>query len=345
MSTAVITKSKLAYLDEVLSGCERLLILVHDYPDPDAIASAMVLSYLVQNRYNLRNRIAFGGHISRAENRAMVQQLQIKLTTIGRIRWHLYSCVALVDTQPGFGNHSLPKEIQPTVVFDHHKEREPVRAPFVDIRTDYGATSTILLEYLKQAGLEITTEIATAVTYAIRSETQELGREASPADIAAYLEIYPKANKRKLSKIQNPKLSKNFFIVLHSALEKAKVFRHLSHVHLGRIDSPEFVPQIADLLLRHERIGWAIATGRYDNQLFVSMRCSHPKADAGNMLSQIIGSMGYAGGHDMIAGGRIPFRQGKDHEWQRLEDVLIARFLKKLGYPKKVDWKPLLMKN
>jgi nanoRNase/pAp phosphatase (c-di-AMP/oligoRNAs hydrolase) len=338
-------KRKLAQLDKVLVDCGTLLIVVHDYPDPDALASALTLAYLVRRRYSMRARITFGGLITRAENRTMVQQLRIKMTPVAKIRWNRYRCIAMVDTQPAFGNHSLPVEIKPNIVIDHHPNRDPCKPNFVDIRTDYGATATILLEYLQAAELEVTAEVATATAYAIRSETQELGRDASTADINAYLAVYPKANKRKLAKIYNPKLPKNFFILLYSVLEKAMVFRHLAHVHLGQVESPEFVPQIADLLLRHERIGWSIVTGRFEEQLFVSMRCTHPKADAGHMLNQIIGKMGYAGGHAMVAGGRVPFNKQEEKDWQRLEEVIITRFLRKLGYKKEIEWKPMLIKN
>ena len=341
------TKDKLNDLDTVLKGHKTLLILMHDYPDPDCLASAMVLLHLATNRHAMRTRIVYGGIIMRAENRTMVQQLNIKLTHVDKIRWNQYSCIAMVDTQPDFGNHSLPTGLAPSIVIDHHlhKESRPNEWIFEDIRTEYGASSTILLEYLVATELEVPVDVATAVAYAIRSETQELGRDASPADIDAYLTVYPRANKRKLAKIFNPKLPKSYFVLLYTALQKTLVFRHLAHVHLGKIESPEFVPQIADLLLQHERIGWSITTGRFEGQLFISMRCIHPKANAGNMLQQIIGNMGFAGGHPMLAGGRIPYNAHNDNEWQRLENLIINRFLHKLGINKEVEWKLMLLKD
>jgi nanoRNase/pAp phosphatase (c-di-AMP/oligoRNAs hydrolase) len=342
-----ITKDKLSELDKALKRCGNLLILIHDYPDPDALASALLLSYLAGNRHGLRSRITYGGVITRAENRAMVQQLKIKLTHVDKIRWGQYSCIAMVDTQPAFGNHSLPEELTAEIVIDHHPRREPRPGgrTFADIRTEYGATATMLLEYLAAAELEVPVDIATAVAYAIRSETQELGRDTSPADIDAYVAVYPIANKRKLAKIFTPKLAKSYFLVLYTALQKARVFRHLARVHLGVVETPEFVPQVADLLLQRERIGWSIATGRFEGQLYISLRCTHPNANAGNMLRQIIGKMGFAGGHPMVAGGRILYNAHNDDEWQRLEDLIINRFLRKLGIKKEVEWKSMLLRD
>jgi len=337
--------NKLAQLDTKISGCGSVLIIMHDYPDPDSLASAMVLSYLVRNRYNRRAVIVYGGVITRAENRTMIQQLKIKLHTVNRIRWHLYNCIAMVDTQPQFGNHSLPDDVTPTIVIDHHPGKNYAGAAFVDVRPEYGASATILLEYLLAAELEIPVDIATAVAYAIRSETQDLGADASRDDVDAYLAVYPKANKGKLAKIYRPVFPKQYFALLFSALQKAMVFRHLIHVHLGEVESPEFISQIADWLLPHERISWALATGRFENQLFVSMRCSHPNANAGNMLKQIFGKLGSAGGHTRMAGGQIPFTGDSEEEWQRLQNFIITRFLSKLGIKKESEWKPMLLRD
>ncbi len=335
-------RKRLAALDRTLDDCRRLLILPHNYPDPDAIASALLLSHLVRKRYGISTRIAYGGHIHRAENRAMVQQLEIKMTQVAGLQWSRYPQIAMVDTQPAFGNHSLPADVKPHVVFDHHAKKGAVGAAFEDIRPNYGATTTLLLEYLEAAGVEITVDLATAVIFAIRTETQELGRETSRDDIKSYVNLYPRANKRKLARIINPNLPRTYFRLLQSALQNARVFRNLIHVHLKQVDSPEFVSQIADLLLRHERITWSIVTGRYDGQLFVSLRTSHTNANAGKLLKQLIGKMGSAGGHTTMAGGQVPYHDGKNGEWEKLEMETIARFLKKFRFEKEVDWKPML---
>jgi len=342
MQVIPATKDSLAKLDQLLNSHGTMVILTHDYPDPDALASALLLSHLCRVRYRLRTRIAYGGVILRAENRTMVQQLKIKLTHIDDIQWHRYKLIAMVDTQPEFKNHGLPEEITPTVVIDHHKGKLPVRADFADIRTNYGASATMLLEYMAAAEIDIPVRIATAIAYAIRSETQELGRDASKADVDAYLEVYPKANKRTLSKINNPKLPKTYFILLATALEKAIMFRQLAHVHLGAVESPESVALIADLLLRHERMSWSLVTGRYKKKMFLSLRCNRGNANAAKCLKQIVGSQGFTGGHAQIAGGYIPFNSHLEKDWQKLEEMITERFSTKIGEGSQLEWKPFL---
>lgn len=337
-----MTADKLRELDGVLRGCRNVLTLIHDYPDPDAIASAIAFSHLMHERYGIRTRIAYGGLITRAENRAMVQLLQIPMTHVNDLPWRRYRVVALLDTQPGFGNHSLPPGIKPTIVIDHHEMDRTVKAPFVDIRQEYGACATLLFEYLQEAGIEPTVQVATAIAFAIRTETQELGREASDRDIEAYLDVYPKANKKKIARIANPKLPHSYFLSLQAALNRARVFRHLAHVNLGEVDSPEIVSQIADLLLRHTGIGWALATGRYSGQLFLSLRASHPRAHAGRIMKYLVGPDGSGGGHGTMAGGRLMPNEGTNPDWEDLEATVARRFLRALGYSPNGNWKPLL---
>ncbi|MDQ7054120.1 MAG: DHH family phosphoesterase [candidate division KSB1 bacterium] len=342
MGEKSITAEKLTELDRVLAGCRTLLIMIHDYPDPDAIASAFAFAHLLHQRYNIRTRIGYGGLITRAENRAMVQQLKITMTHTSKLRWKRHRSIALLDTQPSFGNHSLPSDVKPIIVIDHHEVTDPVEAPFVDIRMGYGACATVIFEYLAAAEIDIPAPVATAIAFAIRTETQELGRDARDEDLQAYLQVYPKANKRKIAKIANPKLPHSYFLTLKTALSEARTFRHLAHVHLGRVESPEIISQVADLLLRHFGIGWSLATGRFNQQLYLSLRASHPKAHAGNVLKKIIGHFGTGGGHGTMAGGRIPFNGDNPQQWHRLEHLVNQRYLRALGYKKDSAWKRLI---
>jgi len=337
-----IAGQNLKILDRILHGRENLTIVMHDYPDPDALASAMILSYLVRKRNGVRSRIVYGGVITRAENRAMIQQLKLRVIPISRVRLNQHSLIAMVDTQPGFGNQSLPRHLSPAMVFDHHIGGDLTHVTLADVRPAFGASATMLIEYLHAAELEILVDIATAVTYAIRSETQELGRDVSQADIETYLSVYEKANKHKLAKIFHPSLPNQYYAMLFTALQQAKIFQHIIHVHLKEVASPEFVALIADLLLRHERMGWSLVTGRYHEQLFISMRCNHPHAHAGKMLKQIVGKMGSAGGHPRMAGGQIPVASGNERDWQRAETVVVERLLAKMSIRRDVIWKPLV---
>jgi nanoRNase/pAp phosphatase (c-di-AMP/oligoRNAs hydrolase) len=95
-------------------------------------------------------------------------------------------------------------------------------------------------------------------------------------------------------------------------------------------------------MLQHERVSWALVTGRYQNNLFISLRCTHKNANAGKILKKIIGKMGNAGGHDRIAGGKITIDQDKEENRQKFEQLLIERFIRRMGLKKDIEWRSLL---
>ena len=178
-------KSALHRLLRVAEEPGPLVILPHDNPDPDALASAAALRFLVhQAREEKEIVIALGGIVGRAENRAMLRYLNIDLIPIGEIDLTAPGQIALVDTQPGRSNNSLPEQVTPTIVIDHHPAYGTYEGvSFLDLRDEYGATSTILTEYLEETHVDVESKIATALFYGINAETQDLGREATPKDV------------------------------------------------------------------------------------------------------------------------------------------------------------------
>lgn len=333
-------KRYLTQLDEVLEGQQSLLIVLHNHPDPDALASGFALRYLAEKRYTLKAHIAYDGLISRAENLAMVRELRIPLKKISRVRFDQYDRIALLDSQPGQGNNSLPPDIACHILIDHHPANQDYALPFVMIAPDLGATATFLIRLLRASDLPLTTDLATALTYAIRSETQELGRETHDDDIDAYFLVYPKASMRKLSRISFPKLPRSYFAMLAKTLEQTSVFRHLLCTHIGEVPNPETVGEMADLLLRHQRISWVLCTGRFKQNLILSMRSSNPDAKAGKVIRQLVPEQHNAGGHDMFAGGKIPLGGLSDTDITILELRLSQQFAELMGFPD-ADWKPL----
>ena len=296
----------------VLERPGPLVILPHDNPDPDALASAAALRFLAKQLLNREATIALGGYVGRAENRAMLHYLNIPLVPVQDLRLDPGSRIALVDTQPGRRNNSLPDGLQPAIVIDHHPQYMPVSdLPFSDLREGYGATSTILTEYMMDARLHIETKIATALFYGIMAETQDLGREASTPDINACSFLYPHTNKRRLAKIENARVPREYFAAFRAAIESASIYGRVVISILGEIRYPDMVAEMADFLLRLDEVDWAAAIGHYGDYLYVSLRTTNRDVSAGDILQRVLGS-DHAGGHDMIAGGRLALPVGGD---------------------------------
>ncbi len=296
----------LAGLLDALGDERPLVILPHDNPDPDALASAAALKYLVGKLLKQEAQIVLGGIVGRTENRAMLTYLNIALVPVAEVAFGPGLKVVLVDTQPGRLNNSLPEGVTPTAVLDHHPAYGAYPGvPFLDLRDQYGATSTILTEYLRESKLTPEPKIATALFYGIAAETQDLGREATAADIEASHFLYPYANKRRLSKIENARVPREYFRVFRQAIDRATLYERKVLVSmLGDVQYPDMVAEVADFLLRLEQVEWAAAIGIFGNCLHCSLRTTDREANAGDVLQRVLGGRS-AGGHDMIAGGRI----------------------------------------
>lgn len=323
----------LAYTDSMLtwvSGRGRILIVVHDNPDPDSLASAMALRHLFAVRLNREAVIAFSGMIGRSENLAMAKLLQIPLTPFPLIDLKAFQVVCLLDTQPGTGNNSLPPEVRADIVIDHHPMRDnSASCRWVDIRPHYGTTATILYEYLKVQGVSLGTKLATALFYAIKSETQDLGREATRPDRDAYLVLFPLANKTLLNSITRPNLPREYFIALHSALEHAQLYGDVLVASLDGVLFPEVVSELADLLVRLEGTETVLCLGHYSNELVLSIRTSSEEINAGELIQKLVVGIGTAGGHGMMAGGKVD--NVTSARVAELERELTRRFLNELG--------------
>ncbi len=341
ISVSAEMQERLEKMGEALKNTKRLIVMTHDNPDPDSVSSALTLAYIAQHKFKIPSVVKYGGIVGRAENRTMIRILELKVSPIKEQDYKSDADFAVVDMQPRTGNNGFPKNKNPLIVIDHHPLRKTTKAAYADIRTDYGATATILTEYLLASGLEIPSSLATSLSYGISSETQDLGREAQEKDIQAYLALFPMSNKKMLAQIEHPRLPRNYYITLNRALHHSFVYKNAVASSLGEVENPDFVPLIADFMLRCERMSWAICLGRYKEKVIVSLRTTNHNGNAGNFLRKLIGKKGTAGGHGMIAGGQVHCNM--EHEQcTKVEEELIQDFLKKLGYKEAGEMTPLL---
>lgn len=329
---AVNTKK---YTDEMLAwvrGRGKIIIIVHDNPDPDCLASALALRHLFVMKLNKDAVIAFSGMIARSENLVMAKELEITLTPLGIVNLKEYQVVCMLDTQPGTGNNSLPAETRVDIIVDHHPLRESSKkSRWVDVRDDYGVTATILYEYLIAQEVNIGTKLATALFYAIKSETQDLGREANRPDRDAYLRLFPLTNKKLLYEITHPKLPKEYFLTINTAVEQAIIIQRVLITDLGSILFPELVAEMADFLVRLEDIETTLCMGQYANDMILSIRTVRHDLNAGEIIKRLVLGMGTAGGHGMMAGGKIDNVPPDREAMLAIEKTLTERLRAELG--------------
>jgi nanoRNase/pAp phosphatase (c-di-AMP/oligoRNAs hydrolase) len=292
---------------EAVDPSRPVAIYTHDQPDPDSIASAYALQHLLTKKVEVEPVIAYGGTIGRSMNRAMVDLLGVRLYPLSQIKIADYGTHCLIDTQPGVGNHSLPPDLPIAIAIDHHPVHPETSAvKFADVRTEYGATSTMMYYYLRAANLDLPTRLATALLIGIKSDTRELEREASEADLTAYLEIFPRADLVLLTRIEKPRIPRPYFEAFHTALERGMLYDSVLVSDLGDVENPDLVPELADFFSSLDRADCALVMGRQRGRLYVSLRTRRDDVDAGELIARAIGDLGTAGGHGRIAGAQVP---------------------------------------
>jgi nanoRNase/pAp phosphatase (c-di-AMP/oligoRNAs hydrolase) len=315
-----------------LRGRRNLLIYMHDNPDPDALAAAFGLKRLIEHAAGIPATLALGGIVGRAENRAMVEALGIPLVAIESLDPATYDALAVVDSQPATGNNSLPAGRRVDIVIDHHPAREEsAHAAWCDIRSELGATSTIIVEYLRALSIPLDAQLATALFYALRAETRDLGREATHAERVAYLFVLPLVDFHLLSRISQPKVPREHFAALDRALRAAQVWGDLVAVNMGPVAYPDLVAEVADLLLSWEGAHFVLCCGIYADRFYLSLRTEPSESRAGTLMRQLIGSEGAAGGHGTMAGGRLFIPITADTDEQATFDRMVRRLLDLVG--------------
>jgi nanoRNase/pAp phosphatase (c-di-AMP/oligoRNAs hydrolase) len=219
-----------------------------------------------------------------------------------------FDAIALVDVQPTvFGESPPARVLSVDVVIDHHPERTGYDAVIRDIRPTYGATATILTEYIRAANIEVRPRLATALAYGIKSDTQLLGRETSRHDMAAFAYLHAHSSPALLRRIERPALPSDGLRSLGRALARSEVVDGIHLLVLGRVRE-EVIPQVADLGLQAEGAEWAIAAGIVGSDLVFSVRNVGYVRAAGEVVRGVVEGLGVGGGHRSMAKGIIPLK-------------------------------------
>lgn len=325
------SKELLAFLSRRRRSLSPLLILTHDYPDPDALAAAFALQYLASESYGVKSRIAYGGVIGRTENRAMVRLLKIPAHRLRPTDLRLHRRVALVDTQPGFENNPFPSRRRATLIIDQHASVATPSADLVLIDASCGASCVIVAQALMASNVRIPRNVATALAYGILADTHELYRARRKDIVDTYLQLLTRCDMRILAQIRNPERPRRFFGSLAKAIQDAKFRGGVMVSHLGIVEHPDVVSQAAELLLTYERARWVLCTGRYRGRLHLSLRTSQGRAAAGDVLRAIVTDPRDAGGHGAIAGGSVRVKAADSEQtWSALENDMQLRLVRRL---------------
>ena len=324
---------RLRQLQRVLRDTDRLAVVAHDNPDPDAIASGLALVRLAMEA-DCEAELCYYGDISHQENLAFINVLDIDLRHLDPDEeLSEFDGFALVDhSRPGV-NDQLPPDLPIDIVIDHHPPRSPVDARFVDLRSGVGATSTLLVDYLDRFNIPFDGTIATALMFGIHVDTAGFSREVSEQDFTAAAKLAAATDFGALERIESPSISKRTFETIASAISNRQIRDEVLLSCVGQLSERDALAQAADRLLGLEGISTTLVYGIKDGEIFISARSRGSDIDIGESLREAFGPIGSAGGHVDMAGAQIELGvlQVVDDREESLtavvEDVVTSRFL------------------
>jgi nanoRNase/pAp phosphatase (c-di-AMP/oligoRNAs hydrolase) len=290
---------KLRRFYDQFSGNDHTLIVIN--ADPDAIASAMAVSRLLWRRI-VNVTISHVNKIDRPDNLAMLKLLSVSLIPHSDIDLTHYSKIVIVDSQPD--HHEFMRQLSPQVIIDHHPETS-ANAAYSDIRPHYGATASIMIEYLRAARIKPSVKLATGLFYAIKTDTNAFKGQTVIEDVRAFQYIFRFVNIHLARKIEQADLKFNFLKYFKTALHTMRLRKGRVFVHLGPVVNPDVCVIIADFFMRIVSVTWSIVSGTCDKKLIVIFRNDGIRKNAGKVAKESFGQLGSAGGHKNMARAEI----------------------------------------
>ncbi len=305
--------------------------------DPDAMASAMALKkILVRKVENVG--LAMINEVTRPDNIAMIKYLKIPVNKLTPLLAAQYDKFALVDSQP----HHNPEfqKYEFSIVIDHHPESEkyPVNADFVEIRSDYGANSTILTEFLYNLKLKPGRLLSTALLYGIKTDTHSFENNFHDADMRAFRYLSKFAHHNLLRKIVRSEYKLEWLKYFSQALKKFRVIGDGLTVFMGEVDATDILVILADFFMKIHDISWDIVIGINEDKLIAIFRGDGIKHHMGKLAQRLFGDVGSAGGHKAMARAEVKLENLNEHPqqflWSKMEECSIIQRLKKKNQKK-----------
>lgn len=335
-----IERSRADRLVELLAGTDSLAIVCHDNPDPDCLASALALKRVAEYASVWDVEFFYGGEVSHPQNRVFVNLLEIDLETYTEDAVDEYDRIALVDCSIPGRNNSLAPGTDVDIVIDHHPGDEPP-TEFVDVREEYSSTTTIIVEYHRALDLPLDAELATALLFAIRRETLDFLRNVTEKEYEAALYLHPFVDLNLLKEMNDPPLSEITVDAIANAIQTRTVQSAYLVATVGRSTERDTLPQAADYLLKLEGVQTVLVFGITGNEIHASARSTDSRVDLSDLLDEVFGDVGSAGGHEDMAAAQIPLGLFADvsEEGDDLIDIaariIERRFFRAAGYEDK----------
>jgi len=326
-------KEKLNQFLNLFNGNSKVLVVIN--ADPDSIASAMAVKRLLWRKVS-EVCIAYFNKISRPDNLAMIEYTESGLVLLDDIKKENFDRFVVVDSQPDHNDRF--SEFSYDAIIDHHP-LTCANATYVDIRSDYGACSTIMTEYIKSKKIKPSARLAAALMLGIKTDTSDFTRQASLKDIRAFQYLYQFADNNIVIKVERAAFTQEDLEFLGSAIKQRKVIHNRVFFHAGNITKPDELVVVADFFLTIVRVNWSVISGVYENKLIIVIRNDGLRKGAGNTAKEAFSMYGSAGGHKTMARAELDlkliYKEIKSVNKKAVGDWIISAIEKTAG--KKIE--------
>lgn len=286
----------------------RVYIQTHNFPDPDAIASAYGLKELLKT-YDIEAIICYKGQIDRHNTRKMMELFDIKAINIDRIiDLPKDAQIILIDAQKYSGNiYDMPCENVFSI--DHHPVTQSYAYTYSDIRPYAGACASIVASYYFENNIPMTVEVATALLYGIRIDTAQLTRGVSLLDLDMFNKMFFMIDEKYMNALESSTLELEDLQAYGSAISSITVEDYVSFANTGK-DCPEaLIAEIADFMVAVKDVYLAVVYSVRTEGIKISVRSDKQSGcHAGQIVVEALEGIGTGGGHERMAGGYISLR-------------------------------------
>ena len=320
---------------KLLADKKRVLLTTHQHPDPDALASCLALCTLLNAKLpTAKTSMSVKGRIVSGINEQFIKNANLSLLPWDDGSLGEYDAIVLLDVQPQFAYSPLPTGVMPLVVIDHHRSKtrtSTMKCAFCDIRTDAGATASIVFSYFMELEVPISPGLAATLLYAIESDLAGAAGTPGELDNLALSTLTLLADTRTLYQMRYVDLPQPYYQAIYTGLSNATFYDNAIIAHIGEIDTVEKPAVMADYLLRFDKVRWALVSAIYDGRFVVSIRTSDARLSAADMARRLLNRIGEGGGHRTKAGGYVALKDHTPAEIDRARKMLLRRYLKVLN--------------
>lgn len=322
---------------------KHVFIQTHNFPDPDAISSAYGMQKLLHS-HGIATTICYKGKIDRNSIIKLISNLHIDIVDLDEI-----SCptlddeIILVDSQKG--NSNVMQMISNNIIcIDHHQTYENAclstsSYACSDIRPEVGACASIIASYFYENNIPIDTDTATALMYGIKVDTANMSRGVSDLDLEMFYRLFKICDRNFISSLESNNIQLTDLKAYANVLDTILLYNNISFANTGANCPEALIATISDFVLAISEINLSIVYSIKEDGIKLSIR-SDKTYNSGVITKNALNGIGNGGGHELMAGGFVPFdsnnitkqKNGPDNfHIAQLIDEIKKRFIDEAG--------------